>query len=85
MIDYGERLRIGMLVPSGNVIIEPQVNAMLPPGVAVYVTRLPLRGSSEAELLALAKGSEKVARHLDGGQIVKEIVVPGKLVNLVVR
>ena len=63
-IDYGERLRIGMLVPSGNVIIEPQVNAMLPPGVAVYVTRLPLRGSSEAELLAMAQNVEDAARLL---------------------
>ncbi len=64
MIDYGERLRIGMLVPSGNVIIEPQVNAMLPPGVALYVTRLPLRGSGEAELLAMAENVEEAARLL---------------------
>jgi leucyl-tRNA synthetase len=41
--------------------------------------------ATQEELLALAKASEKVARHLDGQQIVKEIVVPGKLVNLVVR
>ena len=41
--------------------------------------------SSEAELLELARGSEKVRRHLDGKDVVKEIVVPGKLVNLVVR
>ena len=34
---------------------------------------------------ALARGSEKVRRHLDGKEVVKEIVVPGKLVNLVVR
>lgn len=53
-----------MLVPSGNAIIEPQVNAMLPPGVAVYVTRLPLRGSSEAELLAMAANVEDAARLL---------------------
>jgi leucyl-tRNA synthetase len=26
-----------------------------------------------------------VKRHLDGKEIVKEVVVPGKLVNLVVR
>jgi leucyl-tRNA synthetase len=39
----------------------------------------------EAELLELARRSENVARHLDGKEIVKEIVVPGKLVNLVVR
>ena len=42
-------------------------------------------GASEAELLELAKGSENVRRHLDGHEIVKEVVVPGKLVNLVVR
>ena len=64
MIDYGERLRVGMLLPSGNVIIEPQVNAMLPRGVALYATRLPLRGSSEAELLAMAQNVEEAARLL---------------------
>ena len=36
------------------------------------------------ELLALARASENVARYIDGRQVVKEIVVPGKLVNLVV-
>ena len=39
----------------------------------------------EEELLAPARRSEKVAGHLDGKEVVKEIVVPGKLVNLVVR
>jgi len=42
-------------------------------------------GSSEAELLELARASENVRRHLDGKEVVKEVVVPGKLVNLVVR
>jgi leucyl-tRNA synthetase len=37
------------------------------------------------ELKALARESPKVQAHLDGKQIVKEVVVPGKLVNLVVR
>jgi leucyl-tRNA synthetase len=37
------------------------------------------------ELLALARASEKVRRHLDGKEVVKEVVVPGKLVNLVIR
>jgi leucyl-tRNA synthetase len=41
--------------------------------------------ASESELLALARESEKVRRHLDGKEVVKEVVVPGKLVNLVVR
>jgi leucyl-tRNA synthetase len=42
-------------------------------------------GAPEEELLRLARGSENVKRHLDGKQVVKEVVVPGKLVNLVVR
>jgi leucyl-tRNA synthetase len=39
----------------------------------------------EEELVELSKSSENVQRHLDGKAIVKEIVVPGRLVNLVVR
>ena len=42
-------------------------------------------GAGEAELLSLARDSERVRQHIDGKQVVKEIVVPGKLVNLVVR
>jgi leucyl-tRNA synthetase len=42
-------------------------------------------GAPEEELLRLARESENVRRHLDGKEIVKEIVVPGRLVNLVVR
>jgi leucyl-tRNA synthetase len=36
-------------------------------------------------ILAAAKGNDNVARNMDGKTIVKEIVVPGKLVNIVVR
>jgi leucyl-tRNA synthetase len=39
----------------------------------------------EEELVRLARDSERVRQHIDGKQVVKEIVVPGKLVNLVVR
>jgi leucyl-tRNA synthetase len=41
--------------------------------------------ASREQLLELARASEKVARHIDGRDVVKEIVVPGKLVNLVIR
>jgi leucyl-tRNA synthetase len=41
--------------------------------------------ASEQELVSLARASENVRRHLDGKEVVKEVVVPGKLVNLVVR
>lgn len=41
--------------------------------------------ASEAELFAAARQVENVARHIEGRQIVKEIYVPGKLLNIVVR
>jgi leucyl-tRNA synthetase len=37
------------------------------------------------ELKALCRAAPNVQAHLDGKQVVKEIVVPGKLVNIVVR
>jgi leucyl-tRNA synthetase len=41
--------------------------------------------ASREELVALARDSERVRQFVDGNEIVKEIVVPGKLVNVVVR
>jgi leucyl-tRNA synthetase len=41
-------------------------------------------GLSEDELVERAKASARVQAHIDGAQIRKTIVVPGKLVNLVV-
>jgi leucyl-tRNA synthetase len=41
--------------------------------------------ASEEELTRLAREPDAVRRQLDGRDVVKEIVVPGKLVNLVVR
>ena len=40
---------------------------------------------SAADALALAKSDERVAPMLEGMQIVKELYVPGKLVNIVVK
>ena len=50
-INYGLRAQLGMMLPSVNVIAEPQIAAMLPPGVSLHTTRLRLR--SDAELLSM--------------------------------
>ena len=39
--------------------------------------------SEEADVLALARQDENVARHLEGKQLRREIYVPGRIVNLV--
>jgi leucyl-tRNA synthetase len=67
------------LLVSDTVTLVVQVNGKLRDRIEA-----PTEAPKE-ELLRLARESEKVARHLDGQEIVKEIVVPGKLVNLVVR
>src|SRR4030088_2178333 len=60
-IDYGSRLRAGVLLPSGNSVAEPELRAMLPPEASMLVTRLPLRGSSRAELMRMLDDLEAAA------------------------
>jgi leucyl-tRNA synthetase len=67
------------LLASDTVTLVVQVNGKLRDRIEVGVD------TPEDELLARARASENVSRHLDGKEIVKEVVVPGKLVNLVVR
>jgi leucyl-tRNA synthetase len=67
------------LLVRDTVTLVVQVNGKLRDRIEVAAS------ASEEELLALARQSEKVAGHLDGREVVKEVVVPGKLVNLVVR
>ena len=67
------------LLTSDQVEIVVQVNGKLRGRVTAPA------GADEADVLALAKASENVASHLEGHELVKEVVVPDKLVNLVVR
>jgi leucyl-tRNA synthetase len=67
------------LLASDTVVLVVQVNGKLRDRIEAAAD------APREELLRLARESEKVERHLDGKEIVKEIVVPGKLVNLVVR
>ena len=43
------------------------------------------RGASREELEALARERPNVRAHVDGHEVVKVVVVPGRLVNFVVR
>jgi len=39
--EYGWKGRVGIIVPPANTTFEPELAAMMPPGVALYATRLP--------------------------------------------
>jgi leucyl-tRNA synthetase len=56
-----------------------QVNGKLRARIRVAVS------ASEEEILAKAQAEEKVVQHLSGKEIVKVVVVPQKLINIVAR
>jgi leucyl-tRNA synthetase len=67
------------LLRSDTVTIVVQVNGKVRDRIEVA------DGAEKEEILTLARAAENVVRHLEGTETVKEIVVPGKLVNLVVK
>ena len=67
------------LLEREEIQLVVQVNGKL-------IDRLPAPASATQEQLEeLARGSDKLAARLNGREIVKTVVVPGKLVNFVVR
>jgi leucyl-tRNA synthetase len=67
------------LLVGDTVEVVVQVNGKLRARIEAAVDAAP------EELVRLARETDAVRRHLDGKEVVKEVVVPGKLVNLVVR
>jgi maleate cis-trans isomerase len=63
-IEYGARLRAGVIVPSGNTVAEPEIAAMLPHGVRANITRLPLTGTEPEEIAAMIAGAGTAVRLL---------------------
>ena len=49
---YGHRLRIGLMIPCRNTVLEPDAAALLPEGVSMHVTRMPTLGATRADLLS---------------------------------
>jgi leucyl-tRNA synthetase len=67
------------LVKAQSVGVGVQLNGKLRDTLEV-----PVDITQEA-ILALAKSSPKIAPHLEGKTLVREIYVPGRIVNLVVK
>ncbi|MDP4031107.1 MAG: hypothetical protein Q8P47_02370, partial [Candidatus Beckwithbacteria bacterium] len=70
------------LATSGvNTIVVVQVNGKYRGGLEVK----PAEAKDKALMIKRAKFCANVAKHLTGKTIIKEIFVPGRLVNLVVE
>jgi len=61
VINIGQRLRIGMMVPSVNFVADPQIQAMLPHGVQLHTTRMKLVGASDEEMQAMIRDVDRCA------------------------
>ena len=72
--EYEEEKTIDLMVQ-----IACSVNGKLRATVSAPVN------STNEELLALAKEQENIIKHIEGKEIIKEIVVPNKIVNIVVK
>ncbi|MEX0992608.1 MAG: leucine--tRNA ligase [Solirubrobacterales bacterium] len=67
------------LLERDTIKVVAQVNGKVRDSVEVAA------GTGEEELKRMARERPNVKRHIEGRQVVKEVVVPGKLVNFVVR
>ena len=66
-------------IVDNEVTIGVQVNGKLRETIKISVD------ASKEEILDLAKSKDNVKKHIEGKEIIKEIVVPGKIVNIVVK
>jgi maleate isomerase len=67
--EYGERLRIGMILASRNTVAEADASAMLPPGVSMHTTRLRLVDTDPAALLRMTQDAEQAAGLLASAEV----------------
>ena len=68
-----------------NLTIDDEIEMVFQVNGKVRDKQTVSKGMDKASALAMAKESEKIQQWIEGKTIVKEIVVPDKLVNIVVR
>ncbi len=66
---YGWRARIGLIVPSSNTTMEPELYRMAPQGVSVHTSRVPLREVVPSELLEMERSALRAARELADAEV----------------
>jgi maleate cis-trans isomerase len=68
-VQFGPRGRIGLIVPANNSVLEPEFWSVMPPGTALYATRIIAKGDLTPD--AVRKMEQQVDRAVD------EIVATG--------
>ena len=58
---YGKLGRIGLVVPTGNSVAEPEFQRMAPAGVSIHANRIALKDVTEDSLLAMEHDTARAA------------------------
>ena len=66
---YGFRAKIGLVIPSNNTVIEPELWAMRPPGVTVHGNRILTQGNTPEGIVEMEKSATRAVRELRAGQM----------------
>jgi maleate isomerase len=61
---YGWRARMGLLLPSANVVVEPEFNKILPKGVSIHGARMYIELGTVEGLKMMEKDVEKAVREV---------------------
>jgi arylmalonate decarboxylase len=59
MLMYGFRAKIGLVIPSNNTVIEPELSAMCPRGVTIHGNRILTYGNTPEGIAEMEKGAER--------------------------
>jgi maleate isomerase len=66
---YGQRAKIGLVIPSNNTVVEPELWAMRPNGVTVHGNRILTRGNTPEGIYEMEKSAARAVDELRAGQM----------------
>jgi maleate isomerase len=72
---YGTKLKIGLLIPSSNTTMEPDLYSMAPDGITIHSTRMKLNDVTPEALYDMAKDVEKGADLLSSADM--DVIIYG--------
>lgn len=66
---YGEKGKIGIIVPSVNTVVEPEFNRMAPEGISIYSTRVLNDTGSTEDLRRMNENLERASIELKSAKV----------------
>lgn len=66
---YGWRGRIGLIIPSSNTTMEPELYRIVPPGISIHISRIPLKDVTKDSLLEMERHTIRAAMELSDADV----------------